>query len=52
MGVETPQSKSIVLGLDLEVSLRMVAHGTYIGSLLAYDDMAAVGTLPDNVAVL
>ena len=29
----------------------MVAYGTYIGSLLADDDVAAVGTLPDDVTV-
>ena len=29
----------------------MVAHGAHLGSLLADNDMAAVGTLPDGVAV-
>ena len=42
----------VVLGLYLEVCLRMVADGALIRSFLADDDMAAVSTLPDDVAVL
>mgnify|MGYP006873004235 CR=1 FL=1 len=30
----------------------MVADGAYLGSLLAYDDVATVAALPDGVAVL
>ena len=43
---------SMVVGFDLEVGLGMVADGTYLGSLLAYDDVTAVGTLPDDITVL
>ena len=42
----------VVLGLYLEVSLWMVADGAYVGSLGAYDDVSAVGALPDDIAVL
>ena len=42
---------SIVLRLDLEVALRMVAGGANLGRLLADDDVAAVGALPDDVAL-
>ena len=41
----------IVLGLELEVSLRMITYGTYLGSLLAYADVATVAALPDAVAL-
>ena len=42
----------IVLGLHLEVSLGMVADGANLGGVLANDDVAAVGALPDDVAIL
>ena len=42
---------SIILWLDLEVALRMVAGGTYLGSLLANDDVAAVGALPNDIII-
>ena len=42
----------VVLSLNLEVGLRMVADRADVGSLLANDDVATVGTLPDDVAVL
>ena len=41
----------IVFGLDFEITLRMSADGAQFGSLLAYDDMAAVAALPDAVAL-
>ena len=44
-------SASIVLGLELEVSLRMVAHGAHLGSLFAHHDVAAVAALPDALVV-
>ena len=37
---------SVVLGLDLEVGLRVVADRTLLGGLLALDDRAAVAALP------
>lgn len=40
----------IVLGLELEVALRMVAHGAYLGSLLAHYHVATVAAYPDGVA--
>ena len=43
--------KSIVLGLDLEVGLGMVAHGAHLGSLLANHHVAAVAALPNGVTV-
>ena len=42
----------IILGLHLEVALRMVADRADVGSLAADDDVAAVGALPDHAAVL
>jgi hypothetical protein len=42
----------VVLCLNLEISLRMVADGAYIRSLLADDDVPTVSTLPNNIAVL
>ena len=42
---------SIVLWLDLEVSLRVVAYGANLGSLLTYADVSAVAALPDAVAL-
>ncbi len=42
----------IILRLDLEVSLWVVTDRTYIGRLLADDDVSAVGALPDDVAIL
>lgn len=41
----------IVFWLDLEISLWVVAHWADFWSLLAYADVAAVGALPDAVAV-
>ena len=40
----------IVLSLELEVALRMVAHGAYLGSLLAHYHVATVAAYPDGVA--
>ena len=42
---------SKVLRLDLEVALRMVAHGTHFRRLLADDDMSAVAALPDDITL-
>ena len=42
---------SIVLRFELEVSLRMVAYGAHLGSLLAYADVSAVAALPDAVTL-
>lgn len=39
----------IILGANLEIALRMVANGADFGSLLAYDDVSAVGALPYTV---
>ena len=47
--IDTPL---VVLGLYLEVRLGMVANGTYLWGLFANDDVTAVGTLPDDVAIL
>ena len=41
----------IIFGFELEVSLRMVAYGAHLGSLLAYAHVAAVAALPDAVAL-
>ena len=41
----------VVLRLELEVALRVVTDGADGGSLLADDDVAAVGALPDAVAL-
>ena len=46
------QGRLVVLSLYLEVCLRVVADGAYVGSLLSDDDVSAVGTLPDDIAVL
>ena len=40
-----------LFGLELEVSLRMVAHGAHLGSLLALYDVTAVAALPDALVV-
>ena len=42
----------IVLRLDLELGLWMVADGTLFGSLLANYDVATVAALPDDIAIL
>ena len=42
----------IILGLHLEISLRMRTHRAHLGSLLSYADVTAVSALPDGVAVL
>jgi hypothetical protein len=42
----------VILGLDLEVSLWVVADRTYIGRLLADDDVSTVGALPDDITIL
>ena len=44
--------KLVVLGQLLEVSLRMVTNGALLGSLGAFVDVAAVGALPEDLAVL
>ena len=36
----------VILGVDLEVCLRVVAYGANVGGLGAYDDVAAVAALP------
>ena len=41
----------VVLSLNLEVALWVVADWANLWSLLAYYDMTAVGALPDAVAV-
>ena len=41
----------IILGLDLEIGLGMVAHGAHLGCLLANNDVAAVAAVPNHVAV-
>ncbi len=48
MGTGTNGESSIVLGLYLEVALRVVAGGAHLRRLFADDDVAAVGTLPDS----
>lgn len=40
----------IILSLELEVALWMVAHGAYLGSLLAHYHVATVAAYPDGVA--
>lgn len=40
----------IVLGLDFEECLRMVADRAFLRSLLAYVDVSAVRALPDDIA--
>ena len=45
-------AESVILCLDLEVSLRMVADGALLGRFLSYHDMTAVGALPDDVVIL
>ena len=40
----------IILSLELEVALRMVAHGAYLGCLLAHYHVATVAAYPDGVA--
>ena len=42
----------VILSFYLEVRLRMVANGTYIRSLLANNDVAAVAALPDDITIL
>ena len=39
--------KSIVLTVDFEVCLRVIAGRAYVGSLGSYDDVSAVSALPD-----
>ena len=46
----TATDRLVVLGLDLEVALRVVAGGADLWCLLADDDMSAVGALPDDIA--
>lgn len=45
------ETKSVVLALELEVRLRMVADRADQRGLLAHMDVAAVGALPDDVPV-
>ena len=45
-------NSSIVLCTHLEIALRVAAHRAYLGSLLAYHDMAAICALPYCIAVL
>ena len=49
--VEILCKKSIVLGYQLKVTLRMVADRTNFGCCLADDDVSAVAALPDTVSV-
>ena len=42
---------SIIVGVELKISLRVVADRTYVGSGGADHDMAAVAALPDAVSV-
>ena len=46
-----PKMLSIVISLDLEVSLGMCANGAHTGSILANVDVSAVGALPYSIAV-
>ena len=41
----------VVFSLKLEVALRMLAHRTNLGSLLADNDVATVAALPNAVAL-
>ena len=43
---------SVVFLAKLEIRLRVVADGTYLGSLLADGDVAAVAAFPDLYAAL
>ena len=45
-------ARSIILFVDLKVSLRMVADGTYLGRLGPDDNVTAVAALPDLDATL
>ena len=49
--VKNKGGSSIVLGLQLEVSLRMVAHGTDFRCLRSDDDVTAVAALPDTITL-
>lgn len=41
----------VILGSQLKVALRVIAHGADFGSLLAYHNMATVRALPYTVAI-
>lgn len=46
-----PAGQSIIFRFELEISLRMLAHRADFRRALAYHDVAAVGALPDHIAV-
>ena len=52
MALPSIRNRLVILCLDLEVSLRMVADGALLGRFLAYHDMTAVGALPDDIVIL
>ena len=41
----------VVLRVDFEEALRVVAHWAYLWSVLAYHDVSAVAALPDALIV-
>lgn len=43
--------KSIVLSLDLEITLGMLADRAELRSLLAYDDVSAIRALPNGILI-
>ena len=42
---------SIILSFNLEICLWMIAYRTFYRSFLAYHNVSAVSTLPNNVTV-
>ena len=50
-GRDVPAGQSIIFRFELEISLRMLAHRADFRRALAYHDVAAVGALPDHIAV-
>lgn len=47
----TENNALIVLSVQLEVALSVVANGANLGSSFSDDDVSAVGALPNAVAV-
>ena len=50
-GVPNVPILSVILRANLEIALRMLTYGAYLGSLLAHHDMSAVAALPYGVAL-
>ena len=48
---EIPTKESIILRLNLKITLRMVAHRADFRSLGSDNDMSAIGALPNNIPI-